>query len=357
MKRRIGLLVAAMSVVVAASAHASSIVVNSLDGEFSGTNSTVTKTPDGVHFGTYADGGAIGGSLLFTGVNGLKLSQLTDYSYTFTYRQAGNTTGAAPYARVFLDGDAGVDTDGDGNTANDFDHDVLLDPSFCATATPAQAVDLTYQMVGNSVRYDDDGCDGLPPDNQPWAQVVAAYGDQVISSLAVSQGFSTGTDVSALLRRITVNGKTYSFDKGPYNGHPGQPGHDGQNGQDGQNGAPGTQGANGLQGPAGAPGLSAQSGVTLHPVAIGAAKTSGNAVRVRVKCPKASGNCDGNLRLVKGSRTISRKHFTIDGGKSETVRLKVKPALTTSRFKLVALSRDDAGTASRTTKAFSGKVG
>jgi hypothetical protein len=129
---------------------------------------------------------------------------VADFSYTFTYRQSDvpATTGAAPYARVFLD------TDGDGAV----DRDVVLDPSFCGTRTPEQATDLTFQMIGNSVRYDDDGCDGVPPDQQRWADVVAAHGGEKIIGLLVSQGNSTGHDVSALLRRITVNGTTFAFD-------------------------------------------------------------------------------------------------------------------------------------------------
>jgi hypothetical protein len=175
----------------------------------------VTKTPDGVHFGPYANGGAVGGALIYNGVDGRTLAQLTDFSYTFTYRQAGSTTGAAAYARVFLDANPAVDSDSDGNPANDIDDDVVLGPSFCATVTPGQSTDLTLQMVGSSVRYDDDGCDGILPDNQPFATVVAAHGTETVSSLRVSQGSSTGTDVSALLRNITVNGTTFAFNVPP----------------------------------------------------------------------------------------------------------------------------------------------
>jgi hypothetical protein len=193
------ILAAIMAALMAATASADTVNVQTLAPPFEASNSTVTKTPDGVHFGTYADGGALGGSLTFHGFDGHTLGQLEDFSYTFTYRQAGTTTGAAPYARVFLDdGDGGID-------------DVLLDPSFCATTTPDQAVDLTYQLVGNSVRWDDDGCDGVPPDNQPYATAIAGHENEPIIGLLVSQGFSTGTDVSALLRQITVNGTTYCF--------------------------------------------------------------------------------------------------------------------------------------------------
>ena len=234
-------LAAVVSLAFASAASAATVPVTSLTGPFSATNSTVHSTPEGVHFGTYADGGALGGTMFYTGFNGHKLSDLTDFSYTFTYRQAGNTTGAAPYLRVFLD------TDADGNV----DNDVILDPSFCATTTPAQSTDLTYQMVGNSVRYSDDGCDGVAPDQQPWATVVADHGDEEIIGLLVSQGNSTGTDVSALLRNITVNGTTYAFNVPPAQGPQGPAG---PAGPAGNNGAAGPQGVAGRNGVNGAPG-------------------------------------------------------------------------------------------------------
>lgn len=224
---RFTLLIAVLaSFAIPASASALTVPVQSLTGDFEASNSTVTKTPEGVHFGTYADGGAIGGTLRYNGFNGQPLSALSDFSYTFTYRQAGSTTGAAPYARIFLDSDS------DGLA----DSDVILDPSFCATTTPDQATDLTFQVVGNSVRYNDDGCDGLPPDNQPYATVVALHGSDTIVGLLITQGFSTGTDVSALLRRITVNGTTYAFDVAPLDGVTGSQGPAGVAGQTGLQG-------------------------------------------------------------------------------------------------------------------------
>ena len=77
--------------------------VQSLTGDWSTSNSTVIKTADGVHFGTYANGGLIGGSLYYNGFNHYTLSAVNDYSFTFNYKQAGNDTGATPYARIFLD--------------------------------------------------------------------------------------------------------------------------------------------------------------------------------------------------------------------------------------------------------------
>lgn len=263
-------------------AAAATVPVQSLSGAFSASNSTVTKTPDGVHFGTYADGGALGGSLTYSGMNGQPLSAVTDFGYTFTYRQAGNTSGAAPYARIFLD------ADGNGEV----DNDVILDPSMCATQTPNQAEELTFQMVGNSVRYSDDGCDGVAPDQQPWADVVAAHGDEAIVGMLITQGFSTGTDVSALLRNITVNGTTYAFNVPP---------------ADGQDGAPGLPGAAGPQGAAG------NTGVTGATGAAGETRIIREFVPVQVPTPDAapavcqSGKRVLHVQRIRGARLLSAR--------------------------------------------------
>ena len=79
-------------------------------------------------------------------------------------------------------------------------------------------------MVGNSVRYSDDGCDGVAPDSQPWADVVAAHGNEVVTCLFVTQGFSMSTDSSALVRQVTVNGTTFAFNVPPASGAAGAPG-------------------------------------------------------------------------------------------------------------------------------------
>jgi hypothetical protein len=221
MKTRVFMLTAAIALCAPAAASAATVPVQQLNGDFGASNSTVIKTPDGVHFGTYADGGALGGSLLFEGLDGRPLSALTGFGYTFTYREAGNTTGAAPYMRVFLDADTTVDSDGDGNPANDVDDDIVLDPSLGGTAVPPQATDVTFGTATTTVRYDDDA-GGTNP-QEPFSQVVADHGGETISEILVSQGFSTGQDVSGLVREITVNGTTFAFDVPPA-GIPGAPG-------------------------------------------------------------------------------------------------------------------------------------
>src|SRR3954469_8824516 len=219
---------------------ASAQPVQSLTGDWSASNSTVHKTADGVHFGIYANGGTNGGSVIYRGANGTRLSDVTDFSYTANYRDMGGTKGAAPYARIFLD------NNGDGVA----DGDVLLDPSLCNTVTPDQGVDRTYQMVGKSVRYNDDACDGAPlPGQQDWDDVVNDHGNETITMIAVTQGFSMGTDVSAMLKSVTFNGESFDFNVAPRDGTSGENGTNGTNGTngvDGKNDASGTDGKEGV---------------------------------------------------------------------------------------------------------------
>jgi hypothetical protein len=172
-----------------------------LSGDFSQTNASVATSLDGVQFGPYSDGSAWGGSVKYTGANGMTLGQITELAYKFMYSQATDTATApytAPYLRIFLNNDA---------------DDVIFDPTLCATTTPQKNAFLSFEVVGNSVRYDDDSCDGVPPDQQSWAAVVAAHGNETISGIYVTTGFTGGNpaDLTAILRSLSVNGHTFTF--------------------------------------------------------------------------------------------------------------------------------------------------
>jgi hypothetical protein len=208
-------LTAAVAVLLAIPAAASAAVVpvTSLSGDFGATNSTLRLTPDGVNFGVYPTAES-GGSLYYGGANGLTLADITDLSYTFRYtanNEPGNYT-AAPYLRVFTDRpdpDPLVDSDGDGDPAND-ESDVILDPSYCATQSVPHNTLVTFQMVGNvHLRYFDDGCSSLP--DQSWSDIVAAHGGEHITGIYITQGFAVGTSFAADLPRMTFNGTEYVF--------------------------------------------------------------------------------------------------------------------------------------------------
>jgi len=167
-----------------------------LSGSFSGSNATVATTLDGVQFGPYPDGGTAGGSVIYTGANGLTLAQITQLSFTVMHSSADGNPIASPYLRIFLTG----------NT-----HDVIFDPTQCATTVPTESVFHTYEVTTGDVRYDDDACSGGPPGQQPWATVVAAHSSEVVSGIAVTTGFTGGTTLAAILRSLKVNGTSFVF--------------------------------------------------------------------------------------------------------------------------------------------------
>jgi hypothetical protein len=167
-----------------------------LTGDFSGTNATVATSLDGVQFGPYPDGGAWGGSVVYTGANGLTLGDINQLSYVIEHSSQNDSPIAAPYLRIFLVGDT---------------HDVIFDPTKCATVVPPEDQFNTFEVTTGDVRYDDDSCDGVPPDQQPWATVKAAHGTEVISGIYVTAGFAGGIPLAAILRSLSVNGHAFTF--------------------------------------------------------------------------------------------------------------------------------------------------
>ena len=165
-----------------------------LTGDFAGTNASVATSLDGVTFGPYSNGGAWGGSVVYHGADGLTLAQLTQLSYTIDHSSANDSPIAAPYLRIFLDNDS---------------HDVIFDPTKCATTVPPEDQFNTFEVTTGAVRYDDDPCGGSG--QQPWATVVAAHGSQVVSGIYVTTGFTGGADLTAILRSLSVNGHAFVF--------------------------------------------------------------------------------------------------------------------------------------------------
>lgn len=167
-----------------------------LSGDFSGTNASVATSLDGVQFGPYPSGGAWGGSVLYTGANGLTLGAINQLSYTVKHSSADDSPIGSPYLRIFLQGDT---------------HNVIFDATECATVVPTEDSFHTYEVTTSNVRYDDDSCDGVPPDQQPWATVKAAHATEVISGIYITTGFAGGTPLAAILRTLRVNGATFTF--------------------------------------------------------------------------------------------------------------------------------------------------
>jgi hypothetical protein len=194
-------------------AQAATVPVQSLTPPFAATNPSVTKTPDGVHFGVYFNAGLPGGSLVYAGVNGTTFGSLTALGYTYNYNTSDDNPLGSPYLRVFLDSD----DDGDA------DDDVIFDPTLCATASPPENTDNVVDVTTQTVRYDDDSCSGSP-NQQPFATVQAAHAAKTIVGILVSQGDAGGVNASAYLRNLTVNGDTFAFNVPPADGRPGAQG-------------------------------------------------------------------------------------------------------------------------------------
>jgi hypothetical protein len=222
MRTRVFMLAAAIALCAPAAANAATVPVQRLNGPFAATNNSVIKTPDGVHFGVYAEGNRTGGSLLYSGANGQSFGSLTALGYTYSYTTSADLAPiATPYLRVLLD-----DT-GDGVA----DHVVMYDPSECGAAAPAEDEDHTVDVTAGDVRVDNDGCGvpgqgGVPADatgQTPFATIRAAHAGDTIVGILVTQGFSGGQDLSAQLRDLTVDGTTFAFDVAPV-GTPGPAG-------------------------------------------------------------------------------------------------------------------------------------
>jgi hypothetical protein len=168
--------------------------IKTLTGRFHATNPSVSMTPDGVEFGPYADGGSEGGSIRFNGLNGMNLSDVKNLVYYMRYTATGDSAGlGVPYLRIFLNSDA---------------DDAIFSPN---TQLPdpdiAEGPFHEWVATSGSWRYDDDGGNT----SESFADLVAAHGNETISGIYISQGFSGGQDLSSLLRWMQINGITYHF--------------------------------------------------------------------------------------------------------------------------------------------------
>jgi hypothetical protein len=117
----------------------------------------------------------------------------------------------------------------------------------------------------------------------------------------------------------------------------------------------GPQGPAGSAGPAGPAADPAQP----HPVVIRSSSlraTKQRMIKVGITCPNASGMCDGRLAIGAGSTTLGNTRFLVRGGSRATIKIKgsanaIKKAVRRKKVTVIAFSRDNAGTATLTTKS------
>ena len=172
--------------------------VSSLDGEFSATNQSVSLTPDGVEFGPYAEGGSAGGSVLYDGLNGKTLAEVENLVYHARYTSNADSGGVgAPYLRIFTDNGAGGE-----NSAIFSPNTQQPDPDV------AEGPFHEWVATSGTWRYNDDAGEGP---EQSFGALKAAHGDEEITGIYITTGFSGGQELSALLRSWEINGTTYNF--------------------------------------------------------------------------------------------------------------------------------------------------
>ncbi len=162
------------------------------------SNPSVVMTPDGVTFGPYVDGRSSGGSVRYHGLDGQPFEAFTNLAYKMRYRDDEGELlepGASPYARVFMQ-------DGRGDQ-----HDVIFTPG--SQAYPGLGPGPVQEWVATSGmwRYDDDSGSG----GVPIADLQAEHGDEVITKVTITLGFTSGTNLTGLLRWWQINGVTYTF--------------------------------------------------------------------------------------------------------------------------------------------------
>jgi hypothetical protein len=141
----------------------------------------------------YADGGAAGGSVFYSGLNGMRLGDIVDLVYTAKFSSDIDTGGTgAPYLRVFLEGE----------------RTTLSSPRTHSRAVGGRG---RVPPVGRDRRY----CPlrrrrGDWPDS-PWQVIAVDHADEVISGIYVTVGFSAGTNLTGCLRTLGVNESVFLF--------------------------------------------------------------------------------------------------------------------------------------------------
>src|SRR3954454_7388791 len=149
------------------------------------TVTPVTPTMAGLGFGPYADGGTAGGSVIYDGVSGKKLSDLTALTFTAKYSTDDHTDVGVPYLRVFF-------TDGSV---------MIYSPNTQPVKDTAEGQFHTWNVRTGPVRIDDDKGNGA---DMPFADAATQLAPKTISFVKVSAGFSAGQNLRVTLSALKV---------------------------------------------------------------------------------------------------------------------------------------------------------
>jgi hypothetical protein len=181
--------------------------VTELSGDWQASNPSVNMSPDGVVFGPYEDGSAAAGSIRFLGLNGQPFSVVNNLSYNMRFTDEKDKSDGCPYLRVFMKDESGNDHDaictGNGDVLGD-----LMKNGASLGPGPFQE----YVASSGSWRYDsDDGSDSEFGRGVSLKTIQDKYGDQVITRIAITLGWSSGVNLTGLLRWMQINGNRYTF--------------------------------------------------------------------------------------------------------------------------------------------------
>jgi len=180
-------------------------LVKNLSGAWApkaGDAAGLTLTGDGVQFGPFANGGGCSTAgvdyarLNFTGVNGMKVSDLNNLAFYARYHADNNTGGVgSPTLRISVSG---------GNR-------IAFSPNTQPYGSFAADDFHEWVVTSGTVRLNDDAGD-RPQDEKPWAQIVAQLpAGATVTGIDILNGCQAGTNLTSLLRWVQVEGQTYQF--------------------------------------------------------------------------------------------------------------------------------------------------
>src|SRR5580765_497078 len=165
------------------------------------SNPSVVMTPDGIKFGPYLDGSAAAGALRYHGLDGQEFSVIQNLAYNMRFTCDDDKSDGIPYLRVFTRDSDGNDHDSICTGNGDLYGDDMKDGCSLGPG-PFQE----YVATSGSWRYDsDDGSNSEFGRGVPLSDILAKYGDQTITKITITLGWTNGKNLAGLLRWWQIN--------------------------------------------------------------------------------------------------------------------------------------------------------